>query len=234
MDTCVRWIPGAGKILWRRAWQPTQVFLLGESHGQRSLVGYSPWGCKRAGYNLATKQQHQQAVGSSTVCAWWLQNERSFVSVWIRFLWLPWQSTIDWGSEDNRHLFSSCPGGLKLEISEARPSLPFPLLEAETFPGSWLPSSDLCSVFMWLLPWVSWVSNLLRLFLIRALSLDWHACLLSRFSHVWLCDCMGDNPPGSSVCGILHARILEWVAVPSFRGASGPRDRTVVSGIYLL
>ena len=32
--------------LWRRAWQPTPVFLPGESHGQRSLVGYSPWGCK--------------------------------------------------------------------------------------------------------------------------------------------------------------------------------------------
>ena len=29
---------------WRRAWQPTPVFLSGESHGQRSLVGYSPWG----------------------------------------------------------------------------------------------------------------------------------------------------------------------------------------------
>jgi len=28
---------------WRRAWQPTPVFLPGESHGQRSLVGYSPW-----------------------------------------------------------------------------------------------------------------------------------------------------------------------------------------------
>ena len=27
-------------------WQPTPVFLPGESHGQRSLVGYSPWGCK--------------------------------------------------------------------------------------------------------------------------------------------------------------------------------------------
>jgi len=32
-----------GKIHWRRAWQPTPVFLLGESHGRRSLVGYSPW-----------------------------------------------------------------------------------------------------------------------------------------------------------------------------------------------
>ena len=31
------------KIPWRRTWQPTPVFLPGESHGQRSLVGYSPW-----------------------------------------------------------------------------------------------------------------------------------------------------------------------------------------------
>ena len=30
------------KIPWRRAWQPTPVFLPGESHGQRSLAGYSP------------------------------------------------------------------------------------------------------------------------------------------------------------------------------------------------
>ena len=32
-----------GKIPWRRVWQPTPVFLLGKSHGQRSLEGYSPW-----------------------------------------------------------------------------------------------------------------------------------------------------------------------------------------------
>ena len=35
-----------GKIPWRRTWQPTPVFWPGESHGQRSLVGYSPWGLK--------------------------------------------------------------------------------------------------------------------------------------------------------------------------------------------
>ena len=35
-----------GKIPWRRVWQPTPVFLPGESHGQRSLEGYSPWGCR--------------------------------------------------------------------------------------------------------------------------------------------------------------------------------------------
>ena len=33
-----------GKIPWRRKWQPTPVFLPGTAHGQRSLVGYSPWG----------------------------------------------------------------------------------------------------------------------------------------------------------------------------------------------
>ena len=32
--------------VWRRKWQPTPVFLPGESHGQRSLMGYSPWGHK--------------------------------------------------------------------------------------------------------------------------------------------------------------------------------------------
>ena len=39
------WVPPwVGKIRWRRAWQPTPVFWPGESHGQRSLVGYSPPG----------------------------------------------------------------------------------------------------------------------------------------------------------------------------------------------
>ena len=41
-----RFDPWVGKIPWRREWQPTPVFLPGESHGQRSLVGYSVWGYK--------------------------------------------------------------------------------------------------------------------------------------------------------------------------------------------
>ena len=36
------------KIPWKRKWQPTSVFWPGKSHGQRSLVGYSPWGCKES------------------------------------------------------------------------------------------------------------------------------------------------------------------------------------------
>ena len=46
--------PWIGKIPWRRAWQPTPVFLPGESHGQRSLVGYSPRGCKESDTTEAT------------------------------------------------------------------------------------------------------------------------------------------------------------------------------------
>jgi len=40
---------------WRRKWQATPVFLPGKSCRQRTLMGYSPWGCKRVGPNLATK-----------------------------------------------------------------------------------------------------------------------------------------------------------------------------------
>ena len=41
-------IPGSGKISWSKEWQPTSVFLPGKFHGQRSLEGYSPKGCKES------------------------------------------------------------------------------------------------------------------------------------------------------------------------------------------
>jgi len=50
-------IPESGKIPWRRKWQLTPVYLPGKSHGQRILMGYSPWGFKRVWHDLATKQQ---------------------------------------------------------------------------------------------------------------------------------------------------------------------------------
>ena len=45
-----------GKIPWRRAWQPTPVFLPGESHGQRGLVGYGSRGHKVSDMTEATWQ----------------------------------------------------------------------------------------------------------------------------------------------------------------------------------
>ena len=53
--------------------------------------------------------------------------------------------------------------------------------------------------------------------------------MLSCFSCVWLCWDPMDFPPDSSVCGILQARILEWIAVPSSRGSSWPKDWTHIS-----
>ena len=52
--------PWVGKIPWRRKWQPTPVFLPGESHGWRSLVDYSPWGHKESDM---TKRLHNFTNG---------------------------------------------------------------------------------------------------------------------------------------------------------------------------
>ena len=48
------------------------------------------------------------------------------------------------------------------------------------------------------------------------------ACMLSHFTCVRLSDPMDSSPPGSSVRGILQAKILEWAAMPSSRGSSWP------------
>ena len=46
--------------MWRSKWQPIPVFLPGKSHGQRSLVGYSPWSRKRVGHDWATNHHHRK------------------------------------------------------------------------------------------------------------------------------------------------------------------------------
>ena len=56
--------PWVGKFPWRRTWQPTPVFLRGESHGQRNLAGYSPWGRKESDMTeTASLRPHPTAVG---------------------------------------------------------------------------------------------------------------------------------------------------------------------------
>ena len=55
------------------------------------------------------------------------------------------------------------------------------------------------------------------------------ACVKWLQSCPTLCNPMNHSLPGSSVHGILQASILEWVAMPSSRGSSQPRDRTPVS-----
>ena len=60
------------------------------------------------------------------------------------------------------------------------------------------------------------------------------AYVLSLQSRLTLCDPMNYSPPGSSVPRILQEGILEWVAMPSFRGSSQPRNQSCVSYIYCI
>ena len=53
-------------------------------------------------------------------------------------------------------------------------------------------------------------------------------------SYPTLCDSVDCSPPDSSVHGILQARVLKWVAMPSSRGSSWPRDQTHVSHFFCI
>ena len=64
---------------------------------------------------------------------------------------------------------------------------------------------------------------------IHAYDITLWVCAKSLLSCLTLCDPMDCSPSGSSVHGILQARILERVVVPSFRGSSWPKDQTLVS-----
>jgi len=82
---CRRWNrcrfdPWVGKIPWNRKWQPAPVFLPGKSHGQRSLVGYSPRGCKE----LDTTE-HTHTLPSQP------RENQGFCEVLWERLWAPWE-----------------------------------------------------------------------------------------------------------------------------------------------
>ena len=66
---------------------------------------------------------------------------------------------------------------------------------------------------------------------VKEFNLTFYVCTRAKSlqSCPTLCDSVDCNPPGFSVCGILQARILEWVAMPSSGGSSWPRDWTHVS-----
>ena len=59
-----------------------------------------------------------------------------------------------------------------------------------------------------------------------------HAQLLQSYLTLW--SPMDDSQPGFSVHGIFQARLLVWVAMPSSRGSSRPRDQTCISGIFYI
>ena len=105
-----------GKIPWRRTWQPTSVFLLGQSHGQR--MGYGPWG-HRVGHDWSNLAQSSTHTGSpkmvrnfvslvyyilSTLEPCLVQRKHSiniyWVNEWKNIWWLELQSVnLIWQSE---------------------------------------------------------------------------------------------------------------------------------------
>ena len=102
--------------IWRRAWQPTPVFLPGESHGQRSLAGYSPWHRKKSDTTEARACPFAKCLrgfckGGANflrnvpeVCIWLVYKD--FSSTWI--LRNPHSSILAW-----RIPLTEEPGGLQ-------------------------------------------------------------------------------------------------------------------------
>ena len=74
--------PWVGKLLWRRKWQLTPVFLPGESHRQRSLVGYSAWGC-RVGHDWSDLACTYTCIRHQTT---YIISICSFIPLWFSML----------------------------------------------------------------------------------------------------------------------------------------------------
>ena len=79
-------IPQIGKIFWRRAWQPTPVFLPGKFHGQRSLMGYSPQDRKESDMTERLTHTHKFPKYCCFSRASWVNELSSSLlhSVWFR------------------------------------------------------------------------------------------------------------------------------------------------------
>ena len=78
-----------GSIPWKGAWQSIPVFLLGESHGQRSLEGDSPQGCKESDTTEATLYTYIRSLdqvsnfGCNGVFYFFLQDQCVYVYVYV-------------------------------------------------------------------------------------------------------------------------------------------------------
>ena len=80
------WVASLGQeIPWRRAWQPTPAFLLGEYHGQRSLVGCSPWGHKES-HTTEQLSTAQHSFSGASLVAQKVKNSPAVKETWVPYL----------------------------------------------------------------------------------------------------------------------------------------------------
>ena len=87
--------PWVWKILRRGKWKPTPVFLLGKSHGRRSLAGYSPRGCKESDMtdgadthtHIYTRCGYSLVIIQLTSSTWWgFSIYKTAHRIWLRIL----------------------------------------------------------------------------------------------------------------------------------------------------
>ena len=97
----------------------------------------------------------------------------------------------------------------------------------------------ICYILTFITLWTQKFEICIHLFKISTQKLEFclnsmHLCMLSGFSRVWLFATLWTvcSPPGGSAHGILQARTLEWVAMPSSRGSSWLRDWTRFSSVF--
>ena len=88
-----RFDPWVGKIPWRRKWQFTQIFFPGKSHGQRSLAGYSPWGCREQDtiQQLSTQEKTREELDVNDLMGLYPRQIKLHLA--LLFLWNDLQGT---------------------------------------------------------------------------------------------------------------------------------------------
>ena len=93
-----RFNPWVRKIPWRKAYQPTPVFLLGKCYGKRNLVGYSPWDHKESDMNEHSTVQFILNTLNTLRFRWWLR-QQSICPQCRRPQFNPWVKKIPWRRE---------------------------------------------------------------------------------------------------------------------------------------
>ena len=156
--------PWDGKIPWRKKWQPTPVFLHGKFHGQRSLMGYSPWGCKESDtteHALIHTHTHRNVL----LCWFWGNHKFSgFPLIFFSDLWTSFSPLLECSRMWLLGLFSLLylhsvnslsPLALLLQISETR-KLSSIYLQGDHLLSSWVVAIGLFDITLW-------VSNYLKI-----------------------------------------------------------------------
>ena len=95
--------PWVGKIPWRKAWQPTPVVLPGEFHGQRSLVGYSPWGRKELGYSWSSWAHTHSGLSQNWALGMYQQTRRTRSCFHGAYFLMGWEDNLFINEWANTH-----------------------------------------------------------------------------------------------------------------------------------